>query len=42
MFKVNSEMAGPNGLKLGGMIEGMWENVLVRVRGGKFRQMIHV
>ena len=21
-------MAGPSGLKLGGMIEGMWENVL--------------
>ena len=34
LFKVNSEMAGPNGLKLlGGMIEGMWENVLIRVRG---------
>ena len=37
MGLVNSEMALPNGLKLGGMIEGIWENVLVRVICG----MIH-
>ena len=23
-------MAGPSGLKLGGLVEGMWENVLAR------------
>ena len=34
LFKVNSEMAGPNGLKLGGMIEGICENVLLGVRYG--------
>ena len=34
---VDSEMAGPSGLKLGGMIKGIWENVLDRDMGG----MIH-
>ena len=26
-----SEMAGPRGLKLGGLVEGIWENVLAKV-----------
>ena len=37
MCPIDSEMAGPNRLQLGGLIQGMWENVLVRVRVG----MIH-
>ena len=37
MWHVNSEMAGPNRLKLGGLIEDICKNVPVRVRGG----MIH-
>ena len=40
MGLVNSEMALPNGLKLGGMIEGIWENVLVRVRGGMIHDLL--
>ena len=32
--QVNSEMALPNRLELGGMIEGIWENFLVRCRRG--------
>ena len=31
VFLINSEMTG---LKLGGLIKGMWRNVLIRVRGG--------
>ena len=27
---IDSEMAGPSGLKLGVLIEGMWENVLAK------------
>ena len=30
MFLIDSEMAGPSGLKLCGMIEGMCENVLAK------------
>ena len=30
MRLIDSEMTGPSGLKLGGMIEGMWENVLTK------------
>ena len=31
------EMAGPNGLKLGGMLECIWENVLIRVTGERIQ-----
>ena len=30
MRLIDSEMAGPIGLKLGVLIEGMWENVLAK------------
>ena len=30
MFPIDSEMAGRIGLKLGGMVEGMCENVLAK------------
>ena len=30
MTLIDSEMAGSSGLKLGGLVEGMWENVLAR------------
>ena len=30
MFLIDSEMAGPSELKLGGMVEGMQENVLAK------------
>ena len=30
MRLIDSEMAGPRGLKLGMLIEGMWENVLAK------------
>ena len=30
MLHIDSEMAGPMGLKLGGMIKGMQENILAK------------
>ena len=30
LLLIDSEMAGPMGLKLGGMVEGMWENILAK------------
>ena len=36
--QVNSGMAGPNRLKLGGMVEGMGEIVLVRVSGRMIKE----
>ena len=38
MSLIYSEVAGPNWLKLGGLVEGMGENVLFRVRGGMIQE----
>ena len=38
MELIDSEMAGPSGLKLGGTIEGMWENVLAKEFFGSVHQ----